>query len=151
MEALRTRRGGSKGSWMDIKPIALIVEDNEDLNAIFSSALEKAGYMVTSAFDGTTARKILATEVPALIVLDLHMPGVSGDVVLKYIREEPRLKDIRVILATADAAFADALHVQADLVLLKPISFSQLSLLASRFAPKPNPNPGTGEPGLPGV
>ena len=119
--------------------MALIVEDNEDLNAIFTSALEKAGYEVISAFDGTTARQILADHVPSLIVLDLHMPGISGDVVLKHIRQDPRLKDIRVILATADAAFADALHVQADLVLLKPISFSQLSQLASRFAPRPKP------------
>ena len=125
---------------METKPVALIIEDNEDLNAIFSSALEKAGYEVTSVYDGTTAKKILAEVVPALIVLDLHMPGVSGDVVLKFIRDDERLKDSRVILATADAAFADALHGQADLVLLKPISFSQLSLLASRFAPKPDPD-----------
>ena len=124
---------------MELKPMALIVEDNEDLNAIFTSALEKAGYEVISAFDGTTARQILSDHVPSLIVLDLHMPGISGDVVLKHIRQDPRLKDIRVILATADAAFADALHVQADLVLLKPISFSQLSQLASRFAPRPKP------------
>jgi CheY-like chemotaxis protein len=129
---------------MDSKPTALVIEDNIDLNAIFSSALEKAGYSIQSIYDGAVAQQILAETVPAIIVLDLHMPKVSGDVVLKHIRSDPRLKDVRVIVVTADARFADALQFQAELVLLKPISFSQLSTLASRFAPKPSPteNPG---------
>jgi hypothetical protein len=43
-----------------------------------------------------------------------------------------------VIVVTADARFADSLQFQAELVLLKPISFSQLSELAKRFAPRPD-------------
>lgn len=121
---------------MESKPIALVIEDNTDLNAIFSSALEKAGYTIQSIYDGAMAQQILAETVPAMIVLDLHMPKVSGDVVLKQIRSDPRLKNVRVIVVTADARFADALQFQAELVLLKPISFSQLSALASRFTPK---------------
>lgn len=121
---------------MESKPIALVIEDNEDLNSIFSSALEKAGYTIKSIFDGATAQQFLSENVPAIIVLDLHMPKVSGDVVLKHIRNDPRLKDLRVIVVTADARFADALQFKAELVLLKPISFSQLSELAKRFTPK---------------
>jgi chemosensory pili system protein ChpA (sensor histidine kinase/response regulator) len=118
---------------MESKPVALIIEDDEDLNAIFSSALEKAGYMVKSVYDGAMAKNVLAEFVPSLIILDLHMPRVGGDVVLKYIRNDNRLKDVRVIVATADAAFAQAMQFKSEMVLLKPISFSQLSLLASRF------------------
>jgi chemosensory pili system protein ChpA (sensor histidine kinase/response regulator) len=121
---------------MESKPIALVIEDNEDLNSIFSSALEKAGYSIMSIFDGATAQQFLSENVPAIIVLDLHMPKVSGDVVLKHIRNDPRLKDLRVIVVTADARFANALQFKAELVLLKPISFSQLSELAKRFTPK---------------
>src|SRR5690242_3893873 len=117
---------------METKPIALIIEDNEDLNSIFSSALEKAGYAVKSVYDGISGQKFLAEVKPAIVILDLHMPGITGAVVLKSIRTDPRLKDIRVIVATADAAFADSLQFKPDLVLLKPISFSQLSQLASR-------------------
>jgi len=123
---------------MDQKPIALIIEDNEDLNAIFSSALDRAGYDVKSVFNGHAGNQFLDETIPAIVVLDLHMPGISGDVVLKHIRTTERLKNIRVIVATADAAFADALHYKPDLVLLKPISFSQLSQLASRLAPRPD-------------
>lgn len=127
---------------MEPKPIALIIEDNEDLNAIFSSALDKAGYDVRSVFNGHAATQFLEDIVPAIIVLDLHMPGISGDVVLKHIRTTDRLKNIRVIVATADAAFADALRYRPDLVLLKPISFSQLSQLAVRLAPRPDTEDG---------
>jgi CheY-like chemotaxis protein len=121
---------------MQLKPIALVIEDNEDLNAIFSSALEKAGYIVQSVYNGVSAKDLLTEIIPAIITLDLHMPGMSGSMVLKYIRSDARLKDVRVIIATADSAAADAMQFQAELVLLKPISFSQLSQLASRFAPK---------------
>jgi CheY-like chemotaxis protein len=129
----------SKDNSMESKPIALVIEDDADLNEIFSSALEKAGYLVKSVFDGATAQQVLADMAPAIVTLDLHMPGISGDVVLKYIRTDARLKDVRVIVATADATFAETLLYKPDLVLLKPISFSQLSLLASRYALKPNP------------
>jgi chemosensory pili system protein ChpA (sensor histidine kinase/response regulator) len=118
---------------MESKPTALIIEDDEDLNAIFSSALEKAGYEVRSVFDGVAAQNILTEFVPALIILDLHMPKVGGDVVLRTIRADDRLKNVRVIVATADAAFAQAMQFKSEMVLLKPISFSQLSQLASRF------------------
>ncbi len=68
-----------------------------------------------------------------MIVLDLHIPGVDGGTLLGQIRNDRRLANVPVILATADAAFASSLQSQADLVLLKPISFSQLSELANRY------------------
>jgi len=120
---------------MEPKPIALVIEDNEDLNAIFSSALEKAGYIVQSVYDGVAAKELLSEITPSMITLDLHMPGMSGEMVLKHIRSDARLKDVRVIIATADPRSADAMQFQPELVLLKPISFSQLSELARRFAP----------------
>lgn len=118
------------------KPIALVVEDNEDLNAIFSSALEKAGYKVHSAYNGSEAKALLGEILPSIITLDLHMPDMSGETVLTYIRSQSRFDKVRVIVATADPRAADAMHIQPELVLLKPISFSQLSQLASRFSPR---------------
>lgn len=117
------------------QPIAMVIEDNEDLNTIFSSALEKAGYFVHSVYDGTEAKELLSHIVPAIVTLDLHMPGMSGEMVLEFIRSQPRLDSVRVIVATADPRAADAMHIQPELVLLKPISFSQLTQLASRFTP----------------
>lgn len=120
---------------MDKIPFAYIVEDNQDAVAIFQAALERAGYEVQVAMDGAVAQQQLAELVPDLIVLDIHMPNVSGDRLLKQIRSDARLKDTRVFLATADANMASHLRDQAELVLLKPVGFSQLKDLAERFRP----------------
>ena len=118
---------------MNSKPLALIIEDHKDQNLIFTEALEQAGYRTESILDGKTAQHRLSEVVPGLVVLDLHMPDINGDVILRQIRSDQRLAGVRVIVATADAALASNLHPQADLVLLKPISFVQLSQLASRY------------------
>ena len=118
---------------MNSKPLALIIEDYEDQSLVFTSALEQAGYNTEAIRDGRTAQKRLTEVVPAIVVLDLHMPDINGDVILRQIRSDQRLADVRVILATADAALASSLQPQADLVLLKPISFAQLNQLATRF------------------
>ncbi len=119
-----------------LKPIALIVEDDPDQNIIFTAALTQAGYIVKSAYDGVEARAFLAEVLPTVVVLDLHLPRVTGDVILNEIRNDPRLKQVVVIVATSDASLISTLHLDAELVLLKPIGFTQLGQLVSRFVPK---------------
>ncbi len=114
-------------------PLALIVEDDEKLAVIFTQALKQAGYATEAARNGQAALDKLAGLTPALVVLDLHLPDVSGATVLQQIRREPRLAKAQVILATADAAMADALEDQSDWVLIKPVSFTQLRDLATRL------------------
>ena len=120
---------------MKKKPLGYIVEDYEDSVTIFQWALERAGYEVEVAKDGATAQKRLTEIVPDLIVLDLHMPNVTGDILLQQVRADERLQNTRVFLATADANMAAQLRDQAELVLLKPISLAQLQELAERFLP----------------
>ena len=122
---------------MEFKPIALVIEDDEDQNAIFSAALERAGYSVERALNGRMAKEILSEVLPSLITLDFHLPDFNGDVILRHIRNTPRLKDVVVIVATSDKAFAATPNLQAEFVLLKPVGFSQLSQLASRLNEKP--------------
>jgi len=122
---------------MDKTPLALIIEDNEDQNLVFTKALETAGYQTESILDGLAAQKRLNEVVPEMVILDLHLPGSNGNNILAQIRRDVRLATTRVILATADAGLADLIQSQADAVLLKPISFAQLSLLASRYRDHP--------------
>jgi DNA-binding response OmpR family regulator len=117
------------------QPVALIVEDDKKLAKIFQQALKMAGFETEVAQDGRVALAQLAMMTPAVIVLDLHLPYVSGREVLKEIRANPNLRETRVILATADPAMADTLQDQADLVLIKPISFGQLRDMAARLKP----------------
>jgi len=113
------------------KRLALIVEDNADLSLIFSEALQAAGFETEVALAGDTALARLAVTTPRVVVLDLHLPRVSGMDILHQIRADPRLTGTRVIVATAHPRMADSLRDEADLVLLKPISFSQLRDLAA--------------------
>lgn len=114
-------------------PLAFVVEDDVNLSAAFGAAVSKANYKVEVINDGETARRRLLETTPKLVVLDLHIPYVSGPQLLQIIQETPQLKDTLVIIATADAAMADALQGQSDLVLLKPIGFQQLRELADRL------------------
>jgi CheY-like chemotaxis protein len=116
-----------------MKPFALIIEDNQDQNLVFTTALNQAGFETESILEGSTAQVRLAEVVPNVVVLDLHIPGVDGETLLRQIRSDKRLAGVRVILATADASLAKDLQSQADLVLLKPVSFFQLSQLAHRL------------------
>jgi CheY-like chemotaxis protein len=115
------------------QPLALIIEDEADLSEIFCAALEAAGYTTRTAFTGLDALTALDECLPFIILLDLHLPGIDGGKVLAHIRADERFKQTRVMLTTADAAFAGTLEKEADFVLLKPISFSQLRDLAARL------------------
>jgi CheY-like chemotaxis protein len=70
---------------------------------------------------------------PHLVVLDLHLPGISGVEVLRQINADQRFAGMRVVITTADVQLAETLRDAADLILLKPVSYRQLADLASRF------------------
>lgn len=117
------------------QPLALIIEDDASLSVIFAQALQQAGFDTEVIEDGNAALTRLAKTVPVVVVLDLHLPHVSGDKILRQIRADERLAQTRVMLATADAQMAERLRGDSDLVLLKPISFTQLRELATRLRP----------------
>jgi two-component system cell cycle response regulator DivK len=118
---------------------ALVVEDDGDLAVIFAEALQAAGYATGIVQDGDTALARLTVTTPDVVVLDLHLPHLSGSDVLQRIRTDARLAHTRVIVVTADPRMAEVLEDQADLVLIKPISFSQLRDLATRLVPGGSP------------
>lgn len=115
---------------------ALIIEDEIPLAGIFANALKFAGYQTGEIYDGQDAIDQLcqAEEAPDLVLLDYHLPSVSGYEILQFIRGDQRFANTRVIMATADpAALLGDVEQEADLVLIKPISYSQLRDLASRL------------------
>ena len=116
------------------KPLALIVEDDKKLADIFSITLQ-TDFEIEVIADGRTAVSRLAEVVPALVVLDVHLPHVSGLDILQQIRADERLAKTRVIMATADGLRGVDVKGMADLVLLKPISPMQLHNLAMRLRP----------------
>lgn len=114
------------------KPTALIIEDDPQLGQIFSMALQN-DFETEIIPDGAAALARLKTVTPAIIVLDLHLPGLSGAEISAWIHTQERLANTRLIICTADARQAELLHEYADIVLLKPVSPIQLRDLAARL------------------
>ncbi|MCB0155754.1 MAG: response regulator, partial [Anaerolineae bacterium] len=83
------------------QPLAFIIEDDDKLAAIFAQALQAAQYDSEIIQNGETAVFRLAETQPEIVILDLHLPRVSGKDILRKIRSDPRLEATRVILATA--------------------------------------------------
>lgn len=117
------------------KPIGLIIEDDEDLSAIFHEALSAAGYETEIIRNGRAALNRLYKVTPDVVILDMHLPQVAGAEILKYIRSEKRMAFTNVVVTTADAIMGEQVRETADFVLIKPISFGQLRDLTARLNP----------------
>lgn len=118
---------------MSSNPFALVIEDDEDLATIFAKAVEAAEYEVEVIHAGDKAMERLDTIVPDIVILDLNLPFVSGVTILDRIRADEQMAKTRVILATANYGLAQSIEENADLVLVKPITFSQLRDLTGRL------------------
>lgn len=82
-------------------PRILIIDDDIHISALLEEGLKMEGYTVSKAFSGTEALELLSGEKPDLILLDLMLPGLSGEELL------PHIKDIPVIVVSAKADTAD--------------------------------------------
>lgn len=104
-------------------PNILIIDDDASISEMLSEALENEGYSVTKAYSGTEAVMILSQNQPDLILLDLMLPGMSGEELL------PRIKDIPVIVVSAKADISDKVGLllggAADYI-TKPFDISEL-------------------------
>jgi DNA-binding response OmpR family regulator len=118
---------------MNENNLALVIEDDEDIAEIFNQSLVSSGFTVEVIYDGAVAQKRLMEVIPHVVVLDIHLPNVSGEVLLDQIRADQRLFETIVLVTTADTLMAEAENEKADFVLVKPISFIQLRDLAARM------------------
>jgi len=103
----------------------LIVEDEPDIVDFMRRVLQRAGYVVRSAGDGESALKAIADHLPALVLLDWMLPGVSGDRVLAQLHTtHPNLP---IIVITGDPHSLHGLHALGiDKVLMKPFTLAEL-------------------------
>ena len=109
----------------------LVVDDEPDIVALVVYHLAKAGYRVSTSASGTDALELARRERPALIVLDLMLPGLSGYDVLQQLRESDDTRDVAVLMLTARREEQDrirGLSLGADDYLTKPFSPQELVL-----------------------
>ena len=109
----------------------LVVDDEPDIVALVAYHLAKEGYRVSTAASGTDALRMAQHDLPALIVLDLMLPGLTGFEVAAALRAEPSTRDIAVLMLTArrdEADRVEGLSLGADDYLTKPFSPRELVL-----------------------
>jgi two-component system alkaline phosphatase synthesis response regulator PhoP len=107
----------------------LIVDDEQDIVELLSYNLEKEGFSTVKAYDGETALKLVKTQKPKLIILDLMLPRVNGLDVCREIRHDPATANIPIIMLTAKADEVDkilGLEIGADDYMTKPFSVKEL-------------------------
>lgn len=108
----------------------VVADDDDDIRELVHLKLSQAGHDVHTCSDGMQALEHIRRNPPQLAVLDVMMPGLSGIDVLREIRADDALTDVRVMLLTArsrdndvDLGFATG----ADDYLIKPFSPRELA------------------------
>ncbi len=103
----------------------LVVDDEMHILRIVKYKLESAGYQVLTALNGTEALQLARDEKPALIFLDIMMPGINGYEVCSELKNDPATRDIIIIMLTAKGQESDkikGLEVGVDEYITKPFS-----------------------------
>jgi len=87
--------------------LILIVEDNEKNLKLARDVLRFHGYRTVEAVDGESAVTMSVEHLPALILMDIQLPGIDGIVAMKQIRADPRTKHIPTVALTASVMSGD--------------------------------------------
>ena len=105
----------------------LVVEDHADLREMLAVLLESEGFAVQTARNGAEALKCLDQVRPAVILLDLMMPVMTGDEFRERQLADPRYRDVPVICMTAaHDGSTRAARLNADAYFQKPVDFERL-------------------------
>ncbi len=115
------------------KPFALIIEDESLLADLYSKVIRDVGFETETALDGNTALERVKSTTPDIIILDIHLPFVSGLDILTEIRNNDNLTNTKVIIITADRDTGNKLSGQANFILIKPITITQIESLVGRL------------------
>jgi twitching motility two-component system response regulator PilG len=121
------------------RPIAFVIEDQPSLNTLYEDALRLVGYDIIAVQDGLQALNTLEiNEPPALIILDINLPRLSGRDIHKHIRKHARYDKTRVMILTANSVMANVIRpeiTQNDHLFIKPISMKELQNFAKLMRP----------------
>lgn len=100
----------------------LIIDDDQQVRAMYRMVLERHGYLVDEAANGAEALHRLLNETPDVILLDILMPMLGGEVVLQRIQQMPSLDHTRIVVLTAYPRYQKIANLdQVDRFLIKPV------------------------------
>jgi CheY-like chemotaxis protein len=111
------------------RTMILVAEDSHTVQAMVSSRLERSGYDVLATDNGSDALRLAQEHRPALVILDIEMPGMTGVEVTRRLRADDGTRGIPVILLTSrdqDADVAAGYAAGASEYITKPFSPQEL-------------------------
>lgn len=120
-------------------PRIVLADDEEHLGYLVKFKLERSGYAVTWKTEGRSALAAVQAERPALVILDVMMPGLTGYEVLAEIKNDPELQHIPVVLLTARGQEADivrGIDLGAADYVTKPFRPAELVARVRRLIPE---------------
>lgn len=108
----------------------MIVDDEPDMVSVVRAMLKRGGYSVMQAYSGRECLDKITGEKPDLILMDVMMPGINGFEATKKIKEDPKTKDIPVVMLTAktskDAKLEGFQNSLCDGYIEKPVKMQDL-------------------------
>lgn len=104
----------------------LVVEDDGDINNLLCELLRKQGYSVRGAFSGTEAKMCLEYETYHLVLLDLMLPGMTGEVLISELRKDKTLPIIVISAKTGQDTKVEVLKLGADDFISKPFDTEEV-------------------------
>jgi DNA-binding response OmpR family regulator len=113
-------------------PLILVVEDDPLIGDLLCDVLEEHSYRCVTVSSADSALTALETLRPALITLDLGLPGVSGRTLLLLLRANAQTRDIPVIIISAERVIEHHLRAASQAVLAKPFDIDQLVVTIQR-------------------
>ncbi len=114
---------------MPSQKTVMIIEDEPEAAELFGEMMRVNGFRVLKMFSSAPAIPMIIQEKPDIVILDIMMPDISGLEVLRYMRREPDLTSIPVIVISAKSMPGDiktGLEAGASLYLTKPVGFLEL-------------------------
>lgn len=107
----------------------MIIEDEPEAAELFGEMMRVNGFRIIKMFSSAPAIPMIMQEKPDVVILDIMMPDISGLEVLRYMRREPELVSIPVIVVSAKSMPGDikvGLEAGASIYLTKPVGFLEL-------------------------
>ena len=106
--------------------LAYVIEDDPDLARIYTEALKIAGFEVETLLDGQVAYNRMKEHKPDFVLLDMHLPRVSGNEILWLTWFDDLLESVKFTIITADPGMGKIYKPKGYQVLIKPVSFDVL-------------------------
>ena len=118
---------------MNHRPLALVIEDSDDIRELYALVLQLDGYIVAQARDGRDGLQQARDLAPDVIITDLAMPIMDGWEMVRRLRADPRTRHIPIMACSAHDARHRTDGSAPDIVLRKPFAFDLLLIEVRRL------------------